>query len=166
MAKQRSLWHFLARSEQRRSRELLKYIERSVDSQVYFDALLGILYVLLVWDEKIPPRLAAWWAEFDDGRRIRPPLASIPFHRPVNSAHLVRDFHICFVIEILRRVRVPPRGTLVSGCEIVSTVLGISEENVERIWNGRMWEKSPEPALRKHLEAISDRTGLAYDADV
>ena len=146
--------------------QLEDYIERSVDNQAYFNALLGIMYVLCDRGEEIPLRLAVWWAEVVAYRRLRPPLKPLSPNRPVNSAHLVRDAQICFTIEILRRVGVPPWGTPVSGCEIVAEALEISEASVERIWKGRIWKKSPEPVLRKHLEAISARTGLVYDRGV
>ena len=156
--------HFLAPLGQCRPCELKDYIERSVDNQAYFNVLLGIRYVLCDWGEDIPLALVVWWAEVVARRRFRPPLKPLPPNRPVNSAHLVRDVQICFTIEVLRRVGVAPRGSIVSGCGTVAEALEISEDTVERIWKGRIWEKSPEPILRKYLEAISERTGLVYDA--
>ena len=78
----------------------------------------------------------------------------------------MRDVQIQFTIEILRRIGVAPRGTHISGCEIVSQVLPIEEDTVIRIWNDRIWEKPLEPVLRKRLEAVSERTGLVYDAEI
>ena len=157
--------HFLAPLGQCRTCDLEEYIQRSDGSRAYFDALHGITDVLCARDEDIPRPLVIWWAEIASRRRFRPPLKPLPPNRPVNSAHLVRDVQICFTIEILRRVGVPPRGSLVSGCSIVAEALEISEDAVERIWKGRIWEKSPEPVLRKYLDAVSERTGLGYDAE-
>ncbi len=78
----------------------------------------------------------------------------------------MRDVQIQFTIEILHRIGIAPRGTHISGCEIVSLVLPLSEDTVIRIWNNRIWEKPLEPVLRKRLEAVSERTGLVYDAEI
>ena len=157
--------HFLAPLGQCRPCDLKEYIECSDDSRAYFDALIDISDILVSKREGFPLRLAFWWAEIASCRRFRPPLKPLPPNRPVNSAHLVRDVQICFTIEILRRVGIAPRGSLVSGCSIVAEALGISEDAVESIWKGRIWEKSAEPVLRKHLDAVSERTGLGYDAE-
>ena len=158
--------HFLAPLGQCWPCDLKEYIQRSDDSRAYFDALIDISDILVDRDEDIPRPLAVWWAEIVDHRRFRPPLKPLPPNRPVNSAHLVRDVQICFTIEILRRVGIAPRGSVVSGCRIVAEALEISEDAVESIWKGRIWEKSAEPVLRKHLDAVSERTGLVYDAGI
>ena len=117
--------------------------------------------------EQLPVPLFFWWLEYAVGRRQRPQLRPFPAHRPVNSANLVRDVHIHFTIEILRRVGVVPQGKKeVSVCEIVANVLGLSEDTVIRIWQERIWKRPLEPVLRRYLEAVSERTGLVYDAEV
>ena len=74
---------------------------------------------------------------------------------PVKPALLLRNLHIQFVIGLLQRVRVPPRGKYVSGCRIVADVLGLSENTVKGIWEMRFTHE-----MRKHSEAIAKRIGL------
>ena len=76
---------------------------------------------------------------------------------PVKPALLLRNFQIQFVIGLLDRVGVPPRGTDVSGCRIVAKVkvLGLSEDAVKAIWEMRFTV-----AMRKHSKAIAERAGL------
>ena len=76
---------------------------------------------------------------------------------PVKPALLLRNFQIQFVIGLLDRVGVPPRGTDVSGCRIVAKVkvLGLSEAAVKAIWEMRFTV-----AMRKHSKAVAERAGL------
>ena len=74
---------------------------------------------------------------------------------PVKLALLLRNFQIQFVIGLLDRVGVPPRGTDVSGCRIVAGVLGLSEDRVKGIWEMRFTV-----AMRKHSKAVAERAGL------
>ena len=87
----------------------------------------------------------------------------LPPHRPANPAQLPRDIHIQFAIEVLDRVGVRPRGSLVSGCRIVSEASGIPEGTVERIWKACSWRASFVPEMQKYSKAIAERTGL-FDA--
>ena len=76
--------------------------------------------------------------------------------------NLVRDVQVQFTIEVLRRVGVSPRGTLVSGCRILAEALELSEDTVMLIWKERGSAKPFDLVLRRHLDAISRRTGLVY----
>ena len=142
------------------------YIERSQSSRAYYDAVMWLAMFPSNWDGVILETLIGWLEEVHDGRRVRPPLASTPSHRPVNSATVVRHAHINFTLKILSRVQVPPRGESVSGCRMVAEALGFSEDSVARIWKARAERERFERVLRRHLGAIHERTGLHYDADV
>ena len=121
-------------SGKRRPAALQEYIEQSVSNRVYFDALVRIGEKLHGWVESVPRPLARWRAKAAGGLRRRPAMKPVSSHRPVNPAFLVRDIHIQFAIEVLRRVGVRPRGSDVSGCRMVSEALGLSEDTVRRIW--------------------------------
>ena len=89
------------------------------------------------------------------------PQKACPSHRPVNPAKVLRDFQIQFTIEVLRRVGIPPRGS-VSGCLIASEALGCrgpSEETVKRIW--REYKGSFALVMRKYWKATAKRAGLS-----
>ena len=158
--------HWLSHPERCQSCDLEDYIERSEDSRAYFDALLYLVAAIRFRGEQLPVPLFFWWLDYAVGRRQRPQLRPFPAHRPVNSANLVRDVHIHFTIEILRRVGVAPQGEDFSGCEIVAEALKLHKETVIRIWKERIWKRPLEPVLRRYLEAVSERTGLVYDAEV
>ena len=152
--------------------DLEDYIESSEAWRAYFDALLYLVAAIRFRGEQLPVPLFFWWLDYAVGRRQRPQLRPFQAHRPVNSANLVRDVEIHFTIEILRRVGVAPQGddfsdvSYVSGCRIVAEVLGLSIHSVIRIWKERIWKRPLEPVLRRYLEAVSERTGLVYDAEV
>ena len=158
--------HWLSHPERCQSCDLEDYIERSEASRAHFDALLYLVAAIRFRGEQLPVPLFFWWLEYAVGRRQRPQLRPFPAHRPVNSANLVRDVQIHFTIEVIRRVGVAPRGYPVSGCQIVALALELSEDTVTRIWKERIWERPLEPVLRRYLEAVSERTGLVYDAEV
>ena len=157
--------HWRSHPEQCQNCALEDYIERSEDRRSHFDALVFIVVIIESRGEKMPYPLLIWRIECELEIRRRPPLLPYQAHRPVNSDNLVRDIQIHFTIEILRRAGVAPRGTQVSGCLIVSEVLGLTEITVACIWKERIWKKPLEPVLRKYLEAISERNGLKYDAE-
>ena len=121
-------------SGKRRPTALQDYIEQSVSNRVYFDALVRIGEKLHDRGESIPRPLARWLAKAAGGLRRRPAMKPVSSHRPVDPAFLVRDIHIQFAIEVLRRLGVRPRGSDVSGCRMVSAALGLSEDTVRRIW--------------------------------
>ena len=158
--------HWMHPSDECAVCSLEDYIERSESSRAHFDAVWCITGLLLDHGGDVSETLIGWLEDVHDRRRLRPPLASVPSHRPVNPATLVRDAQIHFTLEILRGVGVSPRGDTVSGCRMVAEALGLSEDSVARIWKERAWEKSFESVLRKHLGAVHERTGLHYDADV
>ena len=158
--------HWLSHPERCQSCDLEDYIESSEDSRAYFDALLYLVAAIRFRGEQLPVPLFFWWLDYAVGRRQRPQLKPFQAHRPVNSANLVRDVEIQFTIEILRRVGVAPQGEDFSGCEIVAEALKLHKETVIRIWKERIWKRPLEPVLRRYLEAVSERTGLVYDAEV
>ena len=158
--------HYLYHPERCQTCDIEDMIERSEDSRAYFDALMYLVIAIKYRGKELPVPLYFWRLEYVVGLQRRPLLAPVPFQPPVSSAILVRDVQIQFTIEILRRIGVAPRGKIISGCEIVSLVLPIMEDTVIRIWNNRIWEKPLEPVLRKRLEALSERTGLVYDAEI
>ena len=140
---------------------LRQYIKRSRSSRVHFDALE------LIWEKQdsrgddIRRPLLRWRQEVVSGCRRRPAKKPVPSHRPVNPAKVLRDFRIQFTIEVLRRVGIPPRGS-VSGCRIVSEALGCEEfpeETVVGIWKNRKIPFALE--MRRHWKAISERAGLS-----
>ena len=138
---------------------LRHYMGRSESNPAYFDALT-LLCEELDKQGKPSVQLAQWRQEVADGRRLRPAMEPIPAHRPANPDQLKFDMHIQFILEILRRVGVGPRGPFPSGCRIVSEVRSVSEDTVERLWKERTWEKSFVPVMQKHSRAIAERTGL------
>ena len=142
--------------------ELQDYIERSGSSRAYYDALRIIVEKLFDRGVDVPRPLFLWLEDVVFGRRRRPDVKPLPPNRSVNSLNLPCDVQMEFTIEVLRKVAVLPRGTHLSGCRVVAEVLGLSEDHVERIWKERGSAKSYEPMLRKHLGAVSDRTGLVY----
>ena len=81
--------------------------------------------------------------------------------RSTKDAPEMRVVGIDFTILILLRIGVPPRGSPVSGCRIVSKALGLSEDTVERIWKERIWRRSFGLVMQKHSRAIATRTGLS-----
>ena len=101
---------------------LREYIELSGDSQVYFDALEHMYEVLDNRGQAMPRQLRKW-RQGAGGGRGRPAKKRAPSQRPVTLATLLRHLQIQVTIEILRMVGVPPSGTDVSGCRIVSEVL-------------------------------------------
>ena len=147
-------------SGKRRPAALQEYIEQSVSNRVYFDALVRIGEKLHDQGESIPRPLARWLAKAAGGLRRRPDMKPVSSHRPVDPAFLVRDIHIQFAIEVLRRVGVKPNGSSVSGCRMVSEALGLSEDTVRRIWKECPWRTSFVPAMQKYSKAIAERTGL------
>ena len=162
-------WVFL--DGKRRPAELQDYIDRSRSSRTHFDALWHIVEKFHNRGEPIPARSPGGGRRLPAGACRRPARKPAPPHRPITSAQPVRDVEMQFVIEVLRRVGIPPMGTPVSGCRIVSealkqiavatgrTELALSEETVARVWKARVWEKPFEPVLRKHSKAIAERTG-------
>ena len=161
-------WVFL--DGKRRPAELQDYIDRSRSSRAHFDALWHIVEKFHNRGEPIPRPLARWREEVANGLRRRPARKPAPSHRPVKPAQLVRDVEMQFAIEVLRRVRIPPMGTPVSGCRIVSEALkqiagadrngvALSEDTVKHIWEARAGERPCEHELRKHMKAIADRNG-------
>ena len=140
------------------------FIEHSEDSRTYFDALWDLAELLVSLRVGPPARLRRWMLECVLGLRRRPPLPSLPAHRPVNSYNLVRDVQIHFTIEILDKVGVAPRGSPVSGCRIVSEVLELSEDSVTRIWKRRIGKSHFDDVLLSRNKAVAERTGFGLTA--
>ena len=134
---------------------LQSYIELSKSIPVYHNALRRH-YAELDSPPKIIFRPALRWQRKAAGRtRLRRAKRKVPPHRPANPALLLRNLQIQFVIGLLERLRVPPRGKYVSGCRIVGKVIGLHEDSVKGIWEMRFTA-----AMRKHSKAVAERTGL------
>ena len=151
-----------------RARPLLReYIRLSSSNPVYFDALWRIWEELNSRGEAIRLLLARWRQEVESGRLERPPSKPTPAHRPVTLPKYLSDLNVQLTIEILRRIGIPPEGSSVSGCEIVSDALETSEdpalrlsdETVRRIWQKRIWNRPFEPVVVKYSKAIAKRHG-------
>ena len=136
------------------------YKDRSESIPAYFDALTLLCEELDKQDKCIRGVLDRWRQEVADGRRLRPAMKPIEAHRPANPEQVNRDVHIQFTLEVLRKVGVSPRARFVSGCRIVSEVLGLSDATVGRIWNECRWGRSLLPAMKKYSKDIAKRTGL------
>ena len=143
----------------RRPTALREYIEQSVSNRSYFDALGRIGEKLHDQGESIPRPLARWLAKAAGGLRRRPAKNPVSSGHPVDTAYFVRDMHLQFAIEVLRRVGVKPSGSFASGCRMVSEAVGLSEDTVRRIWKECPWRTSLVPAMRKYSKAIAERTG-------
>ena len=101
-------------------------------------------------------RPALRWQRRAAGRpRLRQATIKVPARRPVIPGLLMRDLQINFVIGLLERVEVKPRGTHVSGCRIVAEVVGLSEYRVKSIWEMRFTV-----SVTKHSKAVAERAGL------
>ena len=157
--------HYLYDSKRSKPRDLLAYIKLSETRRAYFDALYRITDILVAGNKGFHVLLWMWWVEIACGRRSYPARKTLPAYPLVDSANFLRDVEIHFAIEVLRRVGVAPQGEPVSGCRIVANVLGLKRYNVIRIWKKRIWVNPLDPVLRRHLEAMSERTGLVYDTE-
>ena len=135
---------------------LQRYIEFSTSKRVYRDALRRYNQELDSPDKTIYRPDFSWQRRAASRSRLRRAKIKVPSHPPpVKPALLLRNFQIQFVLGLLDRVGVPPRGTDVSGCRIVAGVLGLSEAAVKAIWEMRFTV-----AMRKHSKAIAKRAGL------
>ena len=149
------------------TRQLLRdYIKLSRSNPVYFDALGLIWKDLNNRGEAIPRRLTTWQGKVDGGLR-RPREKALSANRPVHMNNYQRDLNIQLTIEILRRIGIPPEGSSVSGCEIVSDALATSEDealhlswdSVRRIWQERTLKRSFVPVMENYSGAIAERHG-------
>ena len=134
---------------------LQRYTELSESSPVYRDALRRHCEELDNPAKTIFRPALKWQRRAAGSTRLRQETIKAPAHRPVIPALLVRNLHIQFVIGLLERVEVKPRGTYASGCRIVAEVLGLSEYRVKSIW-----EMHFTVAMRKNSKAMAERTGL------
>ena len=135
--------------------KLQGYIDLSKSMPVYRDAL-RLHYKELDNPAKTIFRPALRWQRRSAGRtRLRQANIKVPAHSPVKPALLLRNFQIQFVIGLLERVGVRPRGKYVSGCRIVGEVIGLSPGRVKSIWEMRFTT-----AMSKHSKAVAERTGL------
>ncbi len=139
-----------------------EYVRLSRTSRVHFDALGDLIAEWERQGRPIPRQLARWRQKVAEGRRRRPDLPPIPRHRPANPAQVAYEMEVQGTIEILHRLRVPPRGTFLSGCRMVAEALDIPEDTVVRIWKKCPWRTSFLPTMRKHARAIAIRHGLYH----
>ena len=137
---------------------LPEYIKRSEESRVYFDAVERIEEETKSRHQDIPRPFPKHRPQAVRRRRKRPARKRLPLGRQFNPAILRRDIQIQFTIEVLKRVGIPPQGTRLSGCLIVSEVLGMPVKTVEDIWKEPL-QKTFVAELLRHSKAIADRTG-------
>ena len=137
-----------------------KYIKGSRSIRVFFDALHYIYEEIRNRGRAIPRLLARWREDVAEERLKRPAMKPKPNHRPANWTRLVRDIHIQFTIEVLKRIGVPPRGEMVSGCRIVAEALKVPELTVVGVWKTCTWRTSYVPTMRKYSKDIAMRHGL------
>ena len=114
--------------------QLPEYIKRAEENRVYFDAVERIEEEAKNRDEDISRPPANDRQQAARRRRKRPAMNPLERGRPLNPVKLIRDMQIQFTIEVLKRVGIPPQGTRLSGCLIVSEVLGMRVKTVEDIW--------------------------------
>ena len=138
--------------------QLPEYIKRAEESRVYFDAVERIEEEAKNRDEDISRPPANDRQQAARRRRKRPAMNPLERGRPLNPVKLIRDMQIQFTIEVLKRVGIPPQGTRLSGCLIVSEVLGMPVKTVEDIWKEPL-QKTFVAELLRHSKAIADRTG-------
>ncbi len=137
-----------------------EYVRLSRRSRVHFDALGDLIAEWERQGRPIPRGLARWRQKVAEGRRRRPDSPPIPRHRPANPAQMAYEMEVQGTIEILHRLRVPPRGTFLSGCRMVAEALDIPEDTVVRIWKKCPWRTSFLPTMGKYSRAIAIRHGL------
>ena len=138
--------------------QLPEYIKRAEESRVYFDAVERIEEKAKNRDEDISRPPANDRQQAARRRRKRPAMNPLERGRPLNPVKLIRDMQIQFTIEVVKRVGIPPQGTRLSGCLIVSEVLGMPVKTVEDIWKEPL-QKTFVAELLRHSKAIADRTG-------
>ena len=76
-------------------------------------------------------------------------------HRPVRPAELLRNLQVQFVIGLLDRIGIPPRGKDASGILIVAEALDIPDGTIRR-----MWDTDFPTEMRKQSRAVAARLGL------
>ena len=140
--------------------DLMDHIGRSQSSRVYYDSLWLVCDALAERGKPLAAPLYVWWQAAICDIFKRPPLSAAQSRRLVSYQKLVRDYHIQFVINILRTLGLRPEGGLVSGCSVVSEALGLSDSAVVGIWQKRLEKRSFEPVLRKLVVDMAERTGL------
>ena len=134
---------------------LQTYIEFSKSISVYSDALRRYHEEFDSPDKLIYRPIFRWQRKAASRTQLRRAKIKVPSHPPVKPALLLRDLQIHFVIGLLDRVGVKPRGTYVSGCRIVAVILGLSEDAVKAILKKRFTAE-----MRKHSKAIAERARL------
>ncbi len=136
---------------------LRDYVARSGHIPTYFDAVDLIREETRKRNEPMQPLLERRQMQVDCGRLRRPPEIRRQPHRAVRPFLAVRDILAQFLLKLLERLGLPPKGAPVSGYEIVEGALGISYDSVERIWKHRLEKQSFEVVVAKHSKAIAIR---------
>ena len=131
------------------------YIEFSKSIPVYSAALRRYHEEFDSPDKLIYRPIFRWQRKAASRTQLRRAKIKVPSHPPVKPALLLRDLQIHFVIGLLDRVGVKPRGTYVSGCRIVAVILGLSEDAVKAVLKKRFTAE-----MRKHSKAIAERAEL------
>ena len=131
---------------------LRDFNRNSASSPVFWDALQLIYRGLSEGRGESPHGLLLSLIEALAGSHSRPVEGAADRKRPTKLGYLGRNVKAQLCLKMLRRVGVPPTGNRVSGCRIVAEVLGISEDQVRRIWITPTW-----PAIRRVLEIVVKR---------
>ena len=137
-------------------------IERANGSKMPLESILSVVGAvtnLLTICCNETPTVTSFSVQYEKGDQRPARIA------PTNPDRLKRDIHIQFTIGLLERLGIPPYGTDVSGCRIVSEALlelsdgglvpkapGLSEGAVECIWKECTWRTSFMPVMRKYSE--------------
>ena len=131
---------------------LWDFIRNSAISPVSWDTLQLIYRGLSEGRGEPPHALLLSLIEALAGSHNRPAEGATDPNRPPKLGYLGRNVKAQLCLKMQRRVGVPPNGKEVSGCRIVAEVLGLSEDQVRRIWTTPTW-----PAVRKVLEIVVKR---------
>ena len=138
--------------------QLPEYIKRSEESRAYFDAVERIEEEAKNRNEDISRPPANDRQQAARRHRKRPAMNPLERGRPLNPVKLIRNAQIQFTLEVLKRIGIAPQGTRLSGCLIVSEVLGMQVKTVEDIWKEPL-QKTFVDELLRHSKALADRTG-------
>ena len=138
---------------------LSDYVRRSSGDRTYFDALGRSDGMLRSQGMPIPCEIAEWRQQVTAGERQPPPRKPIARGRQRIAVHPLRDLQVQFVIKLLHRLGIPPRGRDRSGCRIAGEIVGVCEDTAELIWKQRVWTPQFASILQEHSRDIARRTG-------
>ena len=135
------------------SEELQRYTRFAESIPVYKD---GVRYFYAGLDNATVPlyRPDIGWQRRSGIRHYRRKVKVRP-GGPVRPAIFLRNLQVQFVVGLLDRIGISPRGEDVSGILIVSEALGIPEGTIRR-----MWDMGFPAEMKKQSRAVAERLGL------